>query len=315
MRIWVFVFCLCAIALPGAEFKFKDRIGRAKVGDYVVTEAGKMITLLSIRSISSSTLLLEEISAPLQNLNKRPDSWPEWVKAKAPGHSSWSMVEIDLQTGQLIECYSFSRSGWLQLSQKESLLATLLNLPMQPIPEADLRKIGPPPMEGEPDVRKVWNPPLIFEGKKVGAAHFDAYQTVWPADGSELSGQNVQIYFDREKLLPLPAWIQVETAHATAALRTIDAGSNLPVVYRTIPRRVPEFVGTPLKTENSLKLCLKSQKYYKQFEAIFPITHSVLSEGGMENRRNRSGGIGDRAGGKPLVYLASRPYRPQRSLY
>ncbi|MGB7977677.1 MAG: hypothetical protein WCF19_00795, partial [Chlamydiales bacterium] len=42
-------------------------------------------------------------------------------------------------------------------------------------------------------------------------------------------------------------WIQVETAHATAALRTIDAGSNLPVVYRTIPRRVPEFVGTPLK--------------------------------------------------------------------
>ncbi len=155
-----------------------------------------------------------------------------------------------------------------------------------------------------------------LKGKKWGRpTPFDAYQTVWPADGSELSGQNVQIYFDREKLLPLPAWIQVETAHATAALRTIDAGSNLPVVYRIIPRRVPEFVGTPLKTENSLKLCLKSQKYYKQFEAIFPITHSVLSEGGMENRRNRSGGIGDRAGGKPLVYLASRPYRPQRSLY
>lgn len=289
---WIMKNCLFALLLfvsvtYGAEFRLKDRVEKAKAGDYVVTEANKMITILSIRSITPTSLILEEISAPLQNLKKRPDSWPEWVKANAPGHSSWSMVEIDLKTGQLLECYSFSRSAWLQLSQKESLFATLLHLPMKKVPADKRRKIGPAPMDGEPDFRKIWNPPLVFEGKKVENGNFEVYETIWPQDGSELSGQDVCLYFDKEKHLPLPFWIQVQTSHATAALRTIDSGKNLPIVHRSIPRRVPEFVGLPLKTETGLRLNLKSPKYYKQFELyaidvttrekqIFPITHSLI---------------------------------------
>jgi hypothetical protein len=288
MKNWLFCFFLCTTALVGAEFRLKDRIEKAKPGDYVVTEANKLITVLSIRSITPATLVLEEISAPLENLKNRPESWPEWVKAKAPGHTSWSMVEIDIQSGQLLECYSFSRSAWIQLSQKESLFATLLHLPLHNVPDDKRRKIGPPPMNGESDFRKVWAPPLVFEGKKIPNAHFDVYETTWPDDGTELSRQEVSLYFDQEKQSPLPFWIQVQTSHATAAMRTIDSGKNLPSIHRSIPRRVPEFIGIPIKTEHGLRLNLKSPKYYKKFELyaidvtsrekkqIFPITHSMI---------------------------------------
>ncbi|MBX7067399.1 MAG: hypothetical protein K1X28_09225 [Parachlamydiales bacterium] len=288
MKHWVLCFLLVSAALFGAPpFRMKERIEKAKVGDYMVTEAGKMITVLSIRSISPNSLILEEISVPSQNLKKRPDSWPEWVKANAPGHTSWSMIEIDPKSGQLLECFSFSRSAWIQLSQKESLIATLLFLPMKKVSPDKQRKIGPPPMPGEPDFRKVWVPPLVFEGKKLESPNFEVFETIWPKDDSELSNQEVMIYFDHEKQLPFPFWIQVQTSHATAALRTIDSGKNLPIIHRKIPRRVPEFVGLPRKTEDRLLLNLKSPKYYKQFELyaidvttkekqILPITHSLI---------------------------------------
>jgi hypothetical protein len=287
MKLWLFCFLSMLSLSFGAEFRLKERLEKAKVGDYIVTEANKMVSILTIRSITPKTLIFEEISAPSQNLKKRPDSWPEWIKAKAPGHSSWSMVEVDLENGQVIECYSFSRSAWIQLSQKESLFATLINLPMQSISPDKRRKIGPPPMQGEADHRKAWNPPLISEGQKLEDAKFDVYETTWPEDGSELSNKEVSLYFDKEKRFPLPFWVQVETSHATAALRTIDSGKNLPVIYRTIPRRVPEFVGLPQKTENGIRLSLKSPKYFRKFELfaidvtsrekqIYPMTHSII---------------------------------------
>lgn len=287
MRKWILTLLALASFLLCTGFSLRERIKTAKPGDYIVTEANKMITVLTIRSINSNIMVLEEISAPVQNLKKRPKSWTQWVKDRAPGHTSWSMVEIDLGTSQLIECYSFSRSAWMHLSQKESLFATLLDLPMEPVDQDRRRKIGPPPMDGEPDFRKVWNPPLVYQGKKIQGAAFDVYETTWPEDETELSGEDVCLYFDKAKHFPLPFWIQVDTTHATAAMRTIDSGKNMPVVYRTIPRRIPEFVGLPMKTESGLKLNLKSPKYYKEFELfaidvttqkkqIFPITHSLV---------------------------------------
>lgn len=291
MKRLYFIFIFFIASAFGAEFRLKERIEKGKAGDYIVTEANKMVTLLAIRSITPQTLLIEEISAPLQSLKNRPESWAEWVKRKAPGHTSWSMMEIDLQTGDLLECYSFSRSTWLQLSAKENLFATLLHLPMRSIPSENRRKIGPPPIAGEPDFRKIWAPSLVFEGKKIPNAEFEAYQTIWPEDGTELSGQKVCLYFDQQNQCPLPFWIQVETSHATAALRTIDWGKNLPIVHRTIPRRIPEIVGLPLKTDHCLKLNVKSPKYYKKFELyaidvttrqkqILPIAHSLIEGDG-----------------------------------
>ena len=287
MKNWFLCFLFATSIVFGAEFRLKERLEKAKSGDYIVTEANKMITLLAIRSNSPNTLILEEISAPVNNLKKTPHLLGRMGQGQGPGHTSWSMVEIDLQTGQVLECYSFSRSAWIQISQNESLIATLLHLPMKSLSPDKRRRIGPPPMAGEPDVRKVWNPPFIFEGQKVENVHFDVFETTWPKDGTELANQDVSLYFDKEKQFPLPFWIQVETSHATAALRTIDSGKNLPALYRSLPRRIPEFIGHHQKTDQGIRLSLKSPKYYRQFELfaidittrekqICPITHSLV---------------------------------------
>jgi hypothetical protein len=285
MRFILLALCLCSWLQAASPLK--ERIGKAKSGDYIVAEAGKMVTLLSIRQVSDHSIVLEEISVPSQNLKKRPSSWAEWIRAKAPGHTSWSMVEIDTQGGQIIECYSFSKGAWIQLGSQESLFATLLQLPLQPLSLESRKKIGPPPPDGEKDLRKVWEPPLIFEGVKQGQVHFDAFQTVWPKDGSELSGKAILIYLDRNLGFPFPFWISVETTHALATFRVIDAGKNLPSPYRNLPRRIPQFVGQPQKTKEGLRLSLKSPKYYRDFELfavdvttrekqIYPISHSLV---------------------------------------
>lgn len=287
MRIGLFCFIFCFSVCFGGEFRLKDRLEKAKAGDYIVTEANQTITLLAIRSITPKTLVLEEISAPSRNLEKKPSSWAEWVLDSAPGHTSWSMMEIDLQSGQILECFSFSRSSWVHLSQNESLFANLLQLPLKRLPQDQRKKIGPPPMDGEADRRKIWNPPLYLNGKEIKGAQFEVFTGVWPKDGSELSNRDVCLYFDKEKRVALPFWIQVETAHVTGALRTIDSGKNLPVIHRSIPRRVPEFVGLPQKTENGVRLSLKSPKYYREFELfaidvttkekqIHPVNHSLI---------------------------------------
>jgi hypothetical protein len=281
MKKWLFIFLCSFTLLSGEELRFKDRLEKAKCGDFFVTQTNKMITLAAIRSISPSTLLLEEISVPEQNLKPLPDSstaWTSWIKAKAPGHTSWSMIEIDLENGQVLECYSFSRSAWIQFSQKESFLSTLLLLPLKPVDPDKRRRIGPPPLDGEPDRRKVWNPPMIADGKKIDRAEFEAFETEWPKDGSELSGKTITLYFDKDKRVPLPYWIQVDTAHATAALRTIDSGKNLPSPFRTLPRRAPDFIGLPEKTQSGLRLSLKCPRYYHSFD-LFAID---LTDGGKE---------------------------------
>lgn len=275
------------LAVPVLQERLKD----AKVGDYIVAESNKMISLLAIRSLNPHSLVLEEIDAPVSALDPKPSSWGEWIHQRAPGHSSWSMVEIDLDHHQLIECYSFTRCAWIQLSEHESLISTILGLPLEIVPTSDQRRIGPEPMNGEPDVRQIWQPPLFEEGKRLENIEFNVYRAEWPQDGSELAGNRVFLYFDKLNRMPFPAWIQMQTAHVAASLRIIDSGKNLPSLHRTLPRRVPEFIGVPQKSAEGLRLTIKSPKYFQSFELfaidvttcdkeILPIDHSlVLGEG------------------------------------
>lgn len=236
-------------------------------------------------------MVLEEITAPFKNFKQPPGSWAEWVKNRAPGHTSWSMVEIDLFKGQVIECYSFSRASWVQLSTGDSIIATLLQLPLKPIHKDQRRKIGPPPSPDEKDHRQVWQPPLVFQGKTIEKASFDAFETVWPKDQSELSGKTVTLYFDRQIQFPLPFWIQVETSHAIGHFRAIDSGRGLNSPYKTIPRRSPQFVGSQQKNDDGITLNIKSPKYYREFELfavditgkkkqISPVSYSLLTGDG-----------------------------------
>lgn len=265
----------------------QERLSRASCGDYLVLEGGKMITILSIRSVTPSSIVIEEVSVPSQSMNKRPSSWSEWIRAKAPGHTSWSIIELDRSTGEVLECYSFTRSSWIQISSQDSLLATLILLPLELVPLEKRRKIGPPPSSDELDTRKIWSPPVLFEGKKQEGIKFDVYKTIWPKDKSPLSGNTVILYFDREGKFPLPLWIQMETTHANFALRTIDTGKNFPSPFRKFPRRIPQFVGEPQKVKSGLRLTLKSPKYFRNFDLfaidvttrereLCPITYSLI---------------------------------------
>lgn len=227
-----------------------------------------MITLIAIHSISPHSLIIEEISAPSHHFKNRSSGgfWIDWVKKRAPGHTSWAMLEIDLHSNQVIECYSFSRGAWVQLSSQESLFSTLLQLPLKEISKEKRRRIGPPPGDGETDTRKIWEPPMVFEGKKKENVHFDAFEGVWPEDGSELAGKTISLFFDKEIHFPLPFWIQVEASHGTTQVRTIDAGRKFASPYLTFPRRVPEFVGSQKRTKEGFTITLKSPKYYREFE-------------------------------------------------
>lgn len=263
--IFLLTFSFPLLASP---LTFKDRLGKAKNGDYFVIEANKMISLIAIRFSGAETILIEEIGVPAQNIASRaePSFWKDWVKKRAPGHTSWAMIELELETGQVVECYSFSRGGWMEISPGESLFATLLQLPLHLVPQEHRRRIGPPPLHGEADLRQVWEPPLIFEGKKQEGAHFEVFETAWPDDGSELAGKTLLLYFDAESRFPLPFWIQVESTAAMAQVRTLNAGHHFVSPHRTFPRRVPQFIGSPRRTKTGLSLHLKSPQYYRQFE-------------------------------------------------
>jgi hypothetical protein len=269
----------------------KERLKKAKSGDFFVAESNKMISILAIRSITAHSLILEEITVPASSLNPRPTSWSDWIKKRAPGHTSWSMIEIDLQNHQMLECYSFTRSAWMQLSSQDSLIPILLSLPLAAVPESSQRRIGPAPMDGEADNRKIWKPPLVIHGLSMANTEFSVYEADWPKDSSQLSGNKVSLYFDRANHTPFPVWIQIDTSHATASLRVIDAGKGLPSLHRGMPRRVPEFIGTPQKTESGMRLSLKSPKYYRTFDLfavdvttrekqILPVTHSLIGGDG-----------------------------------
>ena len=284
MKLFLFV-AICFVCIAESS-SVQQRLLGAASGDYIAIEANKMVSLIAIRSQTPDTLILEEISLPAAL--QRPTSWAEWVQKRAPGHTSWSMVEIDLHSHEVLECYSFSRSSWIQISQKDSLLATLLGLPLKPMPASELRRIGPPPLDGEADHRKIWNPPFIYEGKRQ-TAEFEVYSSLWPEDHSQMAGNQIILYFDKAHKLPFPAWVQVETEHIAGSLRVVDSGKSLPMLYHSLPRRVPEFVGPAQKIQSGLRLNLKSPKYYRSFalyaiditsrdKQISPITHSLIQD-------------------------------------
>src|SRR5688572_20098924 len=109
--LFIAVSVLSASSPPASPLL--ERLEKAKNGDFTVLEAGKTVTLLAVRAKTDHSLVLEEISAPSEVLKTKPPSWAEWIKAHAPGHTSWSMIEIDLKNREILECYSFSKSAWI----------------------------------------------------------------------------------------------------------------------------------------------------------------------------------------------------------
>lgn len=261
---FIILFFLCWAPFADAALSsFAAKFEKAQDGDYIVTKQDKTCTLIFVRA-HQPFLLLEEISVLESSVTT---NWKQWLAEGAPGHTSWNLYEFDLESGKLNEAFSFSHRGWLTLGDDEQILAKLLTLPLNKVPEDKRRRIGPPPLAGESDTRKLWNPPKIFEGKTYEKSRFQVLGGRWPQDRSLLSGCAIEMYFDAQSPFPFPFWIELSNGHYTLKLRVVDAGKGLKSPQKLgMPHRPPQFVGQMQKEDKYWRVTLKSPHYYHQFK-------------------------------------------------
>lgn len=229
MKKWVFTFLLlfCSSFLH-AHVSLKQRLVQGNAGDFIVTEQGSLYSILILRARENSRLILEEITVEASQIDPAKISWKKWVEKKAPEASSWISFAIDLEKNTLAQCFSHLQGQWLFIEKSDYILAQLLTLDLRPTKDTERKKIGPAPMPGEIDRRKLWQPSLIREGKKESNPHFDILRTIWPQDSSHLAGCVIEVYLDAaHPHFPFPHWIEIQSPHYTFKVRVIDSGSGI----------------------------------------------------------------------------------------
>ena len=266
---------------PSFAMNLKERMLQAKKGDYLVTLHDRTYTFFHIYDFTNNLFTIEEISISENEWNKQQNTWKQWLEQGAKGNQSWVLYELDQATGEIIEYYSFTRKGWIDIHRQENFLPLLLNINFQKVPDEKRQKIGIEP-EGGPDMRRNWQPPLIFEGKKIKPANFDAWVARWPKDDSPLSGKEVQIYLPvGNELVPAyyPYWLQISNDVGKAHIRVVDTGKGAHSPQEDLPRRSPQFTADPTYQGGKLVLSFKAPSYFKEFslfayskqkEFIFP---------------------------------------------
>jgi len=261
-RLAVIVLVFFSLALMAQEpISLQEHLCKAEAGSYVVTEQDKNYSLLMIRSITASTLLLEELSIPVDQIDLTKYTWKSWLEKKAPGHTAWTFYQINLASSTLEEAFSYTKKSWLILDE-EQFLTKLFALPLQPLPADKRKRIGPAPSAGEIDQRALWIPPLFVDGKKITKPQIEAYETRWPNDNSKLSGCPLELYFS--PLIPFPVWIEVKSPHYTFKLRAVDSGKELfsPLSFK-MPLRPPQFISMQ-RLEDKVRLLVKSPAYFEK---------------------------------------------------
>ena len=201
----------------------KDQLLKGSPGDYVVTEQEKNLSLLRIEKIDARELVLEEVVAPAAALELEKINWAVWMQKGAPGHSAWVRYRIDLKKGELLESYSLDHKE--EISFQQPLLSKMVLLELAKTPLASRRKIGPVPQAGEEDLRSLWLPRVIFEGKKVSKPACEVFEAHWPKDGSELADCRLEFYFLQG--FPFPCWIEASNGHYTFKIHSLASGKNL----------------------------------------------------------------------------------------
>jgi len=264
MKLIFIILSVFALSIANA-FSLKDKVVKGEIGDYIVTEQGKIYTVLLIRTLNENSLILEEISVPETDINLEKISWKHWIESKAPGNTSWRAYEIDLKTHELIESYSYSRHAFLYTGDPNHFLAKLLSLNLKPTPEDKRRRIGPPPLEDETDHRKFWNPPVFVEGKHIKKPSLNSWIARWPNDGTILSNCEVELYFGT---FPFPYWIDVKSPHYRASIQTVDSGNHLNSPMPLMPQRPPEFLGAAKWKNQNIEIQLKCPSHYQNLNVF-----------------------------------------------
>ncbi len=244
---WLFCFVLISLTSDlSAEryyLQLRDNLQNAEPGDYIVTAQGKNYSLLHIYSKTDQTLTIEEISIPASKIPKSNFSWSTWIMNQAPGHTSWVLYTLDLNSGNFIHFYALTRGKWYEMTPPDNFLSMLLNVRFDFIPPDQRRRIGITLRTGPYDKRPYWEPHMVVNGQTVEGVRFDAWRTTWPKDGSELAGKTIEVYLPEEGLnypAYFPYWLQISGVIGSAKIRIVDSGTGLtsPQTLTFFPRNL-----------------------------------------------------------------------------
>jgi len=245
MKLNLFIlFALVPIFCFSESLYLRDNLKRTEKGDYLVAVRNKNYTVIFIEEKLNGSLVIQEITIPKQLFPQNIPTWRAWVEAGAPNHTAWVAYTVDLSTGYIQHYYSYPHQSWMNISESDSILSKLINLPFTPIAPHKRRYIG-----NSDGTRRLWHPRMIVEGQQVPGIRFDAWEGRWPQDQSQLSGNQVQIYLPEKGAgYPdyFPYWLQMKAAVGKAQLRIVDSGHQL-----RSPRHFPMKLSTNSLTTES----------------------------------------------------------------
>jgi len=264
MQIKSVLFFIWIIQSSLNAFSLKDKIlEKGKPGDYMITEQGGTLALLMVRFLSQDYLILEAVDIP--KMDYKHTSWKEWISQGALGHTAWVSYMLDLKQDRLLEIYSHSQGSWLYADDPHNFLSKLLALPLYETPEFKRKRIGPPPGEGEIDRRSFWYPSVIFEGTEKDKPPITTWSSCWPQDDSIISNCDVMVYFSDTTF---PYWMEIQSPHYRAAIKTVDAGANLLSPKPIILQQSPLFIGPGHWQGSSFELEIYCPPYYSPLQLV-----------------------------------------------
>lgn len=209
-KLLLFVFFILMLIGAVEGTVLLENLKQSQSGDYLIAVYNKHYLLTRVVEKEERSLWIEEWVVPVAR-KPRHLSWDQWLQQKGPCHTSRGYYLIDLNSGKII-------SGKQTVEAAFHLFSTLLTMPLQPIPEQNLRRTG----SGTP-----WRPKLRFENNDFDNALFNAYMGQWPNDGSELSGKQLELYILQDSsTFPnfFPHWIQIHGLGDKGILTVIDSG-------------------------------------------------------------------------------------------
>jgi hypothetical protein len=267
MRYFLLTACLliCSVLSAGA-LQLKAKLAEAQPGSYIVIEQNKTFTFFHIYNRFDQSVVIEEVSIPAASFARKPMNWKVWFESGAPGHTSWIISQVNINTGLFEETFSFTHQGWINMSSSNPFLTTLLNLPFQEIPVENRRRVG-----GNSSGRPLWNPRLIVNGAIVPNTSFYAYKARWPSDGSELARKVVEIYLPVDTsgstYFPsyFPYWLEVDGKIGSAKARVVDSGFGASSPKPSLPKRTPQLIGDYETKPDGIVFKIKSPLYYREF--------------------------------------------------
>jgi len=238
-----FLLFLLFSTAQAAQISLKEQLRKAEPNSWLVSEQNKNYTFFYIRENNGEHVIIEEVT---MSASKRPPksgfNWRDWFESGAKGHTLWTMSQINLNTGQFENSFSFTHCGWLDLSKSSTFFTTLLNLNFQTVPLEQRRRVGLAPSHRKQDKRPLWQPRLVVNGCRVANPTFYAYKTRWPADRSELSRKWIEVYIPEQKEgahypTYFPYWLEVEGKIGSAKVRVVDSGMQATSPKSDLPQR------------------------------------------------------------------------------